>query len=176
MALYRKVLKMEPSFALRRESRSILRRMKKKGQHLDDDEDLVCTLRAQLPKLRCADHVARMKGIIKTLEKEVAAPSGSDDHSGSTTSSSSSPSSSSSEDEEAESIGLSSDSKYSLERIVGVRITRDSKREYLVRWAGYDSDDDTWEPLQKLVEDGCSDDVIRFHREIGKTTAVRVRI
>uniref|UniRef100_A0A8C3JRK3 Chromo domain-containing protein n=1 Tax=Calidris pygmaea TaxID=425635 RepID=A0A8C3JRK3_9CHAR len=38
-----------------------------------------------------------------------------------------------------------------VERIVDKRKNKKGKTEYLVRWKGYDSEDDTWEPEQHLV-------------------------
>lgn len=38
-----------------------------------------------------------------------------------------------------------------MERIVDKRRNKKGKTEYLVRWKGYDSEDDTWEPEQHLV-------------------------
>ena len=55
---------------------------------------------------------------------------------------------------------------FKIDRIVGVRFDSDNELFYLVRWAGFGSDDDTWEPRDKLIEDGCRDRVERFHREI----------
>ena len=58
--------------------------------------------------------------------------------------------------------------RYKIHRIVGFRLKghgSHTKRMYLVRWKGYDSDDDTWEPIDRLLEDQCGDLVARFHRE-----------
>ena len=54
---------------------------------------------------------------------------------------------------------------YKVKRIVGFRITGDKSRMYLVRWKGYDSDDDTWEPVHRLLEDQCGDLIARFHKK-----------
>ena len=56
---------------------------------------------------------------------------------------------------------------FRVDTVVGIRLGRnDEEREYLVRWSGYDSDDDTWEPMGKLVEDGCGDLIAAFHKRI----------
>ena len=62
---------------------------------------------------------------------------------------------------------MTSDSPYfQIDRIVGMRLKDDERRQYLVRWDGYGSDDDTWEPMEALVEDGCGDLIERFHDTI----------
>jgi len=55
---------------------------------------------------------------------------------------------------------------FKIDRIVGVRFDSNSELLYLVRWSGFDSDDDTWEPRDKLIEDGCRDRIEHFHRVI----------
>uniref|UniRef100_A0A2I3S4A1 Chromodomain Y like n=1 Tax=Pan troglodytes TaxID=9598 RepID=A0A2I3S4A1_PANTR len=50
----------------------------------------------------------------------------------------------------------------SVERIVDKRKNKKGKTEYLVRWKGYDSDDDTWEPEQHLVN--CEEYIHDFNR------------
>ena len=49
-----------------------------------------------------------------------------------------------------------------VERIVDKRKNKKGKTEYLVRWKGYDSDDDTWEPEQHLVN--CEEYIHDFNR------------
>ena len=62
----------------------------------------------------------------------------------------------------------SDSSVFSVDRIVGMRLRADDARHYLVRWSGFDSDDDTWEPMDRLVEDGCGDLIADFHKRIRK--------
>lgn len=49
-----------------------------------------------------------------------------------------------------------------MERIVDKRRNKKGKTEYLVRWKGYDSEDDTWEPEQHLVN--CEEYIHDFNR------------
>lgn len=49
-----------------------------------------------------------------------------------------------------------------MERIVDKRKNKKGKTEYLVRWKGYDSEDDTWEPEQHLVN--CEEYILDFNR------------
>ncbi|XP_029446442.1 chromodomain Y-like protein isoform X3 [Rhinatrema bivittatum] len=48
-----------------------------------------------------------------------------------------------------------------VERIVDKRKNKKGKTEYLVRWKGYDSEDDTWEPEQHLVN--CEEYIHEFN-------------
>ncbi|KAF4790953.1 chromodomain Y-like protein [Turdus rufiventris] len=54
------------------------------------------------------------------------------------------------------------DGKSQVERIVDKRKNKKGKTEYLVRWKGYDSEDDTWEPEQHLVN--CEEYIHEFNR------------
>ncbi|XP_040611762.1 chromodomain Y-like protein isoform X3 [Mesocricetus auratus] len=49
-----------------------------------------------------------------------------------------------------------------VERIVDKRKNKKGKTEYLVRWKGYESEDDTWEPEQHLVN--CEEYIHDFNR------------
>jgi chromodomain protein Y len=49
-----------------------------------------------------------------------------------------------------------------VESIVDKRKNKKGKTEYLVRWKGYDSEDDTWEPEQHLVN--CEEYIHDFNR------------
>nr|XP_048284099.1 chromodomain Y-like protein [Myodes glareolus] len=55
-----------------------------------------------------------------------------------------------------------SDDTRQVERIVDKRKNKKGKTEYLVRWKGYDSEDDTWEPEQHLVN--CEEYILDFNR------------
>lgn len=51
---------------------------------------------------------------------------------------------------------------FQVERIVDKRKNKKGKTEYLVRWKGYESEDDTWEPEQHLVN--CEEYIHDFNR------------
>uniref|UniRef100_A0A6I8NYL3 Chromo domain-containing protein n=1 Tax=Ornithorhynchus anatinus TaxID=9258 RepID=A0A6I8NYL3_ORNAN len=57
---------------------------------------------------------------------------------------------------------MASEELYEVERIVDRRKNKKGKIEYLVRWKGYDSEDDTWEPEQHLVN--CEEYIHEFNR------------
>ncbi|XP_068054779.1 chromodomain Y-like protein isoform X3 [Anomalospiza imberbis] len=57
---------------------------------------------------------------------------------------------------------MASEELYEVERIVDKRKNKKGKTEYLVRWKGYDSEDDTWEPEQHLVN--CEEYIHEFNR------------
>ncbi|KAJ1200734.1 hypothetical protein NDU88_004555 [Pleurodeles waltl] len=57
---------------------------------------------------------------------------------------------------------MASEELYEVERIVDKKKNKKGKTEYLVRWKGYDSDDDTWEPEQHLVN--CEEYIHEFNR------------
>uniref|UniRef100_A0A4W3IGQ6 Chromodomain Y-linked 1 n=1 Tax=Callorhinchus milii TaxID=7868 RepID=A0A4W3IGQ6_CALMI len=49
------------------------------------------------------------------------------------------------------------------QKIVAKRKNKKGRTEYLVRWKGYDSDDDTWEPEHHLVN--CEEYILEFNRQ-----------
>ncbi|GAB1298082.1 Chromodomain Y-like protein [Apodemus speciosus] len=57
---------------------------------------------------------------------------------------------------------MASEELYEVESIVDKRKNKKGKTEYLVRWKGYDSEDDTWEPEQHLVN--CEEYIHDFNR------------
>ncbi|XP_029070930.1 chromodomain Y-like protein isoform X2 [Monodon monoceros] len=57
---------------------------------------------------------------------------------------------------------MASEELYEVERIIDKRKNKKGKTEYLVRWKGYDSEDDTWEPEQNLVN--CEEYIHDFNR------------
>ncbi|KAG8442440.1 hypothetical protein GDO86_011284 [Hymenochirus boettgeri] len=57
---------------------------------------------------------------------------------------------------------MASEELYEVERIVDKRKNKKGKIEYLVHWKGYDSEDDTWEPEQHLVN--CEEYIHEFNR------------
>jgi hypothetical protein len=48
-------------------------------------------------------------------------------------------------------VGFLRDDVFDPEAIVDERMTFAGKREYRLRWKGYDDKDDTWEPQQNLL-------------------------
>lgn len=63
--------------------------------------------------------------------------------------------------------GTESESLYTVEKLIGVR-TKHNKRQFLVRWDGYDSSEDTWEfvdELRKYVPDIVEDYEAHLKRE-----------
>lgn len=48
---------------------------------------------------------------------------------------------------------------YEVDRILDVCIHRDNKREFLIRWKGYSSNSDSWEPEENL---DCKDLIEKF--------------
>ena len=44
------------------------------------------------------------------------------------------------------------ESKYTVERIIAER-TRNKKKQFLIKWKGYNMDQSTWEPRENLIED-----------------------
>jgi len=45
------------------------------------------------------------------------------------------------------------DDEYEVEKILAKRLTRGGKVEYLIKWAGYSSSANTWEPEENIDED-----------------------
>ena len=55
----------------------------------------------------------------------------------------------------------SDDETFEVEKIVAKR-KRQGKIEFLVKWRGYNSDENSWEPKENLA--GCTDAIRRFNR------------
>ena len=69
-------------------------------------------------------------------------------------------------DDEKEDDETDSGTKFKVHGIIGLRLAENNNgRMYLVRWKGYGSDDDSWEPAHQLIEDGCCDLIAKFHKE-----------
>ena len=65
------------------------------------------------------------------------------------------------------------DSKeYEVEKIIEVHTKKDKKREFLVRWKGFSSKDDTWEPEEHL---NCPDLIEKFMAKLDKIKEVDSR-
>ena len=58
---------------------------------------------------------------------------------------------------------------WEVERIVDVHFKRDGTRDFLVRWKGYSSNCDTWEPEKNL---DCTDMIERFSAKLNKVSTV----
>ena len=48
-----------------------------------------------------------------------------------------------------------------IEKIVGRRTVR-GRFQYLVKWLGYDSQHNTWEPVQHLLDEGCEESIQEY--------------
>ncbi|KAL1116137.1 hypothetical protein AAG570_005632 [Ranatra chinensis] len=66
--------------------------------------------------------------------------------------------------------GANADGEYQVERIVDVHIQKGGKREFLVKWVGYSSDENTWEPEKNLQGTAVLD---RFLEKLEKINRVR---
>jgi Chromo (CHRromatin Organisation MOdifier) domain len=54
--------------------------------------------------------------------------------------------------------------EYDVEKIIGKR-NRNGTTEYLVRWLGYESDENTWEPTGNL---SCPEKIREYENLLGK--------
>lgn len=55
------------------------------------------------------------------------------------------------------------DEDYEVERILDVYIHRNNKREFLIRWKGFSSKSDSWEPEENL---DCKDLIEKFMNKV----------
>lgn len=62
--------------------------------------------------------------------------------------------------------------EYEVEKIIDVHFKRDGKREYLVRWKGFTSKDDTWEPADNL---NCPHLIEKFNEKLDKSKNASVK-
>ncbi|XP_053695319.1 cylicin-1 [Sabethes cyaneus] len=62
--------------------------------------------------------------------------------------------------------------EYEVEKIIDVHFKRDGKREYLVRWKGFSSKDDTWEPADNL---NCAHLIEKFNEKLDKSKNASVK-
>lgn len=56
---------------------------------------------------------------------------------------------------------------WEVEKIIDVRFHRDKSREFLIRWKGYSSKSDTWEPEEHL---NCDDLIKKFMEKLQKVS------
>lgn len=136
LRLYDLLLSTELDAGLRKSIRLTVRKLKSHKFDLDDAA-LVRAIRGQCPKIKNVGLRNKLQHTADILAQD----------------------SSSEEDESSDSTCY-----YDLDRIVGMRI-RHGSREYLARWTGYGSDEDTWEPYAKLVDDDCGELVAKFHKD-----------
>ncbi|MFT7809396.1 chromodomain Y-like protein isoform X3 [Arapaima gigas] len=61
---------------------------------------------------------------------------------------------------------MATEGLYEVERIIGKRRNKKGKTEYLVRWRGYDFEDDTWEPETHLAN--CVEFIHEFNGQHGE--------
>ncbi|KAI5709175.1 hypothetical protein M8J76_012050 [Diaphorina citri] len=73
-----------------------------------------------------------------------------------------------SEDEDGE----ETTEEFEVEKIMDVHTSKNGKKEYLVRWKGYSSKDDTWEPEDHLT---CPDLIEAFNVKLEKIKSVSVK-
>lgn len=133
----RQLLGSDAESHLRRTVRRWVRRIKSR-----EYEWLARSMRKNGKNIRCSRLRGQVKAMVEILEESLT--SNSDDDT--------------TDDDEP---------YFQIDRIVGMRLDSDDELLYLVRWAGFSSDEDTWEPRDKLIEDGCRDRIERFHAEVG---------
>ena len=52
--------------------------------------------------------------------------------------------------------------RYEIERIVSKRTTQQGFTEYYIKWKDYNDDENTWEPLENLIEDKAFEVIFNF--------------
>lgn len=61
---------------------------------------------------------------------------------------------------------------FEVEKIVDVYVHRNNKREFLIRWKGYSSKSDTWEPEEHL---DCKDLIEKFMGKVDQLKNVSLK-
>lgn len=59
-----------------------------------------------------------------------------------------------------------------MEKVLDVYIHRNNKREFLIRWKGYSSKSDSWEPEENL---DCKDLIERFMEKVDQMKNVSLK-
>lgn len=152
LRIYRHILLTERDAGLLYTVRKSLRDLKKRGQVYSSADKVTLLIHMKRQQSKIQNRRLRFKFALLVDQLEAC------------TSSSSSSSSEEEEEEEHSSNSEEKKERYKVHSITGFRLKGEG-RQYLVRWKGYDSDDDTWEPAHTLMEDGCGDLIAQFHRE-----------
>ena len=102
--------------------------------------------------------------VVHTVESTMSLPVARNDSSESVSSSASSGTSSSSD--ESGSSGADSE-LFVIEAILKKRVVSITGQvEYLIKWEGYPKEESTWEPAERLLEDGNTDLLAEFERKV----------
>lgn len=152
LQVFKQILLNESNIALRASVRNSIRHVKKMFQvySSDDRKNLINKMRRQSKMIQTPKIRSKFLHVIEALETSESSSSESDDN----------------EIEEEEEDNDEENERFKVHQITGFRLKGPSNsRMYLVRWKGYESEDDTWEPVHRLMEDGCGDLIAQFHRE-----------
>lgn len=57
-------------------------------------------------------------------------------------------------------------SEYEVEKVVDSRLNKKGKMEYFIKWVGYDSSQNTWEPEKNLAS--CRDMIEKYNQEASR--------
>lgn len=57
-------------------------------------------------------------------------------------------------------------SEYEVEKVVDSRLNKKGKMEYLIKWVGYDSSQNTWEPERNLAT--CRDMIEKYNQQTSR--------
>lgn len=68
--------------------------------------------------------------------------------------------------------GGDKEKEYEVERIIEVHFKKDKSREFLIRWKGFSSKEDTWEPEENL---NCPELINKFMEKVEKAKSIEAR-